>query len=241
MKRIAIIQSNYIPWKGYFDLIGSVDAFVFLDDVQFTRRDWRNRNKIKTAQGSIWLTVPVVSKGKYEQQIRETEVLQDGWEKKHLGSLYHSYSKAPFFKNYWQEVESLYAGAPCMKTISDLNWMFASRIMNFLGIETPVFWSHDIPHAGDKEQRLISICKAMDATHYLSGPAAADYIPDGAFEQACITLEYADYSGYPEYPQLHGAFDPYVSILDLLFNTGDSASDFMKYKTNKTSIIKKAA
>src|SRR5215217_4697059 len=110
-KTVAIVQSNYVPWKGYFDLVRSADEFVLYDDVQYTRRDWRNRNRIKTADGTQWLTVPVEVKGKYEQTIRETKVGDRGWAENHLTRLRHACGKAPFWRDYQQLLTELYAEA----------------------------------------------------------------------------------------------------------------------------------
>lgn len=227
-KRIAIVQSSYIPWKGYFDLINLVDEFVLFDDVQFTRRDWRNRNRIKTANGSHWLTIPVVSKGRFFQRIDETAVADGDWADLHWRSIELAYRKAPHFDRYAETVEGWYRQAAGETALSRINHLFLSGLCGLLGITTPFTWSRDYGGEGQKTERLVGICQAAGATAYLSGPSARDYMEPERFERAGIALEYMDYSGYPEYPQRHGPFEHAVSILDLLFNVGPDAPACMK-------------
>jgi WbqC-like protein family len=226
-KRVAIVQSCYIPWKGYFDLISLVDEFILYDDRQFTRRDWRNRNRIKTPQGTQWLTIPVNVKGRYEQRIDETTVSDPDWALKHWKTLTHAYAGAPHFDDYRAEVETLYRNATSSR-LSAINQLFLEAICKLLGIETRFSWSTDYEATGLKTERLVSLCRAAEATVYLSGPSARDYIDERLFAEAAIALEYMDYSGYPEYPQLHPPFEHAVTILDLLFSTGSDAPRFMK-------------
>jgi len=226
-KRVAIVQSNYIPWKGYFDLIRAVDEFVFLDDAQFTKRDWRNRNKILTANGPMWLSIPVVTKGKYQQSIDETEIAEP-WAERHWSSIRYNYAKAAHFGEMAAVVKELYDRAALEAKLSRVNYLMISGICSIIGIKTKLSWSRDYPVQGFKTDRLLSICVASGATHYLSGPAAASYLEIVRFTAAGMTVSYADYSSYPVYPQLHEPFKHDVSILDLLFNTGSAASTFMK-------------
>lgn len=226
-KRLAIVQSNYIPWKGYFDLIRSVDEFVFLDDAQFTRRDWRNRNRIKTPQGPIWLTIPVVSKGRFEQTIDETEISAP-WAKNHWITLQRNYARAPHFAEFAPAVKALFDGLADEPMLSVVNRRFISGLCMLLGIATPLRDSRYYDVYGTRTDRLVAICRAAGATHYLSGPSAGAYIELEKFSSQDITLSYADYTGYPGYPQLHGEFDHAVSVLDLIFSTGTNASAYMK-------------
>jgi hypothetical protein len=226
-KRVAIIQSNYIPWKGYFDIIRAVDEFVFLDDAQFTRRDWRNRNRIKTPNGTIWLTIPVVTKGRYEQAIDETEIAEP-WADRHWETLRMSYARAPRFAEFEPRVRALYEQAAAQTRLSQVNSLLIGGICEMLGIATRIAWSRDYPVQGAKTDRLLSILQAAGATHYLSGPAAKVSMELDKFAAAGIEVAFADYTGYPEYPQLHGAFEHGVSILDLLFHTGSDAINYMK-------------
>ena len=227
-KRIAIVQSSYLPWKGYFDLIRSVDEFVLYDDMQFTRRDWRSRNRIKTANGLLWLSVPVSVKGKYEQKIKDTEVLDPEWARKHWQSLRHAYAKAPFFQDHEAELERIYAELAHERRLSAINHRLITATCSFLGIKTPITWSMDYPQREGKSERLLSICQAAGADHYLSGPAARDYMDLELFRQNGVTVSFADYSGYREYPQLHGAFEHAVTALDLLFHVGPASADYSR-------------
>lgn len=223
MKKVAIIQSNYMPWKGYFDIIHDVDVFVFLDDVQMTKRDWRTRNKIKTPKGTEWLTVPV--SGGRDQLIYETEIVQDDWQHRHLKSLSTNYNRAPFFKNYQFLLDWLYGQTH--QNLSKFNRQTTQIICEMLGLKTQLLCSVDLAPQGAKDDRLIDICQKVGATLYISGPAARDYIVEEKFQTAGIELVFKDYSGYPEYPQLFPPFEHAVSILDLLFNCGPEAPHYI--------------
>lgn len=226
-KRVAISQSNYIPWKGYFDLINSVDEFIIYDDVQFTKCDWRNRNKIKTKDGLQWLTIPVHVKDKYLQKINETKVNNNNWQKEHWKGIIHNYSKAVHFKDYKGIFEELYFNTQS-DVLSEVNFSFISTICNILGIRTRFSWSSDYETSNDKTERLINLCKQVGATVYYTGPKAKEYINENEFERTNIKLVYFNYSGYPCYKQLWGKFVHEVSILDLIFNEGLNAKNFMK-------------
>ncbi len=227
MKKVAILQSNYIPWKGYFDLIAAVDEFILYDDMQYTRRDWRNRNKIKTPQGLMWCTVPVKVKGKYFQEIKNTEIDGTDWAKQHWRSMEQHYKKAAHFAEIASFVAPLYAQE--YKTISDSNRAFIVAICDYIGITTRITSSSDYVLADGKTERLVGLCEQAGATEYISGPAAKDYVVPELFEEANISLTWFDYAGYPQYPQLWGEFEHAVSILDLLFNCGKSAPSYMRY------------
>jgi hypothetical protein len=224
---VAIVQSSYIPWKGYFDIINQVDEFVLYDDRQFTRRDWRNRNLIKTPQGLHWLTIPVRVKGRFEQRIDETVISDQEWSNRHWKTISQAYRSAPFFKRFESDFAALYASSRDER-LSDVNRRFIELICGLLGIRTRMTWSTDYPAVGDRTERLVSLCRLAGAGEYLSGPSARTYIEEERFREAGIALRYMDYSGYPEYPQLHGAFEHGVSIIDLLFNVGPDAPQFMK-------------
>jgi hypothetical protein len=227
-RTIAIVQSNYIPWKGYFDLIHAVDEFILYDDMQFTRRDWRNRNRIKTPRGVQWLTIPVAVKGRYLQKIRETLVSDPAWGAAHWATLTHNYGKAPYFREYAPVFEPLYSDRS-ENSLSRINYAFICAICRILGIRTRISWSMDYgPLAEGQTERLGDLCKRAGGTHYLSGPLARDYIEPQVFEARGISLGFFDYSGYPEYPQRFGAFEHGVTVLDLLFNVGPDAPRFMK-------------
>jgi len=231
MKRLAISQSNYIPWKGYFDLINTVDEFILYDDMQYTRRDWRNRNKIKTKDGTKWLTIPVEVKGKYFQKINETKISDPGWGQDHWNTIYHNYSKAPFFNEYKDILQPVFLNTK-EEYLSKVNYIFLEAICGILGIKTKLSWSSEFELLEDRNERLLDICKRRNATDYYTGPSSKSYMDEALFAGEGITVHYFDNSGYPEYRQLHGEFDHAVSILDLLFNEGPGATSFMKSFNN---------
>jgi hypothetical protein len=226
-KRVAILQSNYIPWKGYFDLINSVDEFILYDDMQFTRRDWRNRNKIKTQTGVKWLTIPEAVKGKYFQKINETQIQEPDWGRRHYETLRANYLKTPYFHEYNSLLTELYLTDSSFY-LSEVNHRFLKAICDLLGIRTKISWSSDYELCDGKTERLVSLCQQADGQYYLSGPAAKDYIDTSCFDEAGIELGWMDYTKYPEYPQHFPPFDHAVTILDMLFNVGPDAPKYMK-------------
>lgn len=229
-KTIAIVQSNYIPWKGYFDLINMVDEFILYDEVQYTKNDWRNRNIIKSVQGVHWLTIPV--HGKISSTIKEITVANHNWATKHWKSLISNYSKAPFFKEYQSLLELAYDECKTLDFLSEINFKFISLICRILQIKTKLVWSTsystEIVSPLAKTDRLIELCKKAGASHYVSGPLARNYIDEQLFQQNGIELRYIDYSNYPVYEQLYDEFTHNVSILDLIFNTGKQVTQYMK-------------
>lgn len=226
MKKIAILQSNYVPWKGYFDIIKMADVFVIYDEVQYTKNDWRNRNQIKTPNGLSWLTIPVLQ-NTLNQKINETVVSQFNWNKKHWNSITCNYSKAPFYKTLESEFQQLYYSIET-QNLSEINQIFIKKIANFLKIETDIIDSKSLNLVGDKNERLIDAVKKLNGTHYISGPSAKNYLDVNKFEAESIQVEWVDYNGYPEYSQLHGDFKHNVSILDLIFNEGSNSNKFLK-------------
>lgn len=229
MKKVAILQSNYIPWKGYFDMIALVDEFIIYDDMQYTKNDWRNRNLIKTPQGALWLTVPVKLKGKFGQLIRDTELNGDYWRAQHWKTLSMNYRKSAHFDEIREFIEPLYGKSYC--TISELNRVFIEAVCNYLGIKATISNSWDYTLADGKTERLVDLCRQAGASEYISGPSAKDYIQANLFDEAGIKLTWFDYAGYPEYPQLWGEFTHGVSILDLLFNCGTESPNYMRFIT----------
>ena len=226
--KVAIIQSSYIPWKGYFDLINAVDHFVLFDDVQYTRRDWRNRNKVKTANGPTWLTIPVEVKGKYFQRIRDTKIADNAWADNHFHTIKHSYSKAECWKQSEKWLQSLYEQASQFEFLSEVNHLFITSICERLGIKTTMHWSSDFTLAEGKSEKLLSICEQLHGSSYVSGPAAKGYLNEECFTEVGIEVEWANYDDYPEYNQLHPPFCHTVSMLDLLINTGPDANNYLK-------------
>lgn len=226
MKKVAILQSNYIPWKGYFDIIAAVDEFILYDDVQFTKNDWRNRNKIKTPHGLEWLSVPVGQN--IDRKINEVLITDALWQKKHWKTLVSNYRRANCFDEMAEIFESLYLKRT-YKNLSELNRAFIETVCTYLNITTKISDSCDFKQTAGKVERLVDICGQVGANIYVSGPAAMSYLDESVFHSSGINVAWFDYSGYLEYPQLWGGFEHGVSILDLLFNCGKSSGQYMKY------------
>jgi hypothetical protein len=224
MNKVAICQSNYIPWRGYFDLIASADIFVIYDEVQYTKNDWRNRNLIKTANGLSWLTVPVRRESMY-QKISETLTMQTDWEKKHMKALTLNYSKSPFFQKYKDEIFEIYEN---FTSLSNLNVNMIKKICEILLIDTKIIESADLCLTGDRNSKLIDACIKLNANTYISGPSASCYLDTALFKSNNINVNWMDYSGYLEYPQRFGSFIGNVSILDLIFNVGPNSKNYLK-------------
>jgi len=231
-KTVVILQSNYIPWKGYFDLIGFADEFVFYDHVQFTKNDWRNRNKIQTPNGLMWLSIPVLNKGLFGQSVESTVAANDIWRKKHWKSLLNNYSKAPHFGCISGSIKSLYLEDE-ETNLSRINYKFISTICRLLNIQTRLTFSRDYDLPGGQTENLVAICSQLRATEYLTGPSAKNYLNEDLFIKNNITIKYADYSNYREYKQLYNPFEHGVSILDLLCCQGPNATAYMKFENEK--------
>ena len=223
--KVGVIQSNYIPWRGYFDFIDSVDLFVFHDDLQYTKNDWRNRNRILTPAGLQWLTVPVSYK-QVEQKIDEVAIdNSQNWAASHIRQLTAHYRRAPFFEDYIHEFAGIINGS--FTSISELNVAVCRWIMQVLNIRTPIRMSRALALSGKKTERLLELLTKVGATTYLSGPSASAYLDLDLFRRHGIRVEYKSYE-YPEYPQMQAGFSPAVSVLDLLLNTGPEARRYMK-------------
>ncbi len=227
--KAVILQPSYIPWRGYFDQIRRADLFVFYDDVQYDKRGWRNRNQIKSLHGKQWLTIPVYSRGAQTQNIpiNKIQIVWDSpWNETHLKAIFHSYGKTPYFDHYLPLLEKFYRRRD--ELLADFTIDFTVALARELGnTHTRFIRSSELTGVdGQKTDRLLQILQVVGATHYISGPSASDYIEQEKFDAAGISLEYMEYN-YPEYPQLYPPFDPYVSILDLLFMTGPEASTYI--------------
>lgn len=222
MKRVAVLQSNYIPWKGYFDIVTAVDEFILYDDVQFTKNDWRNRNLVKTVQGKKWLTIPVRVRSLH-QNINEVTVADRRWPIRHWRTISNNYRAAPYFSHYKDYLRKLFCETEELY-LSQINHRFLCAILEILDVKTKVTWSTDYaPIRGTGTERVVDLCRVAGATHYLSGPAAKAYIKSERFAEAGIELEYMDYAGYPEYSQPYPPFDHTVSIIDLILMCGPRA------------------
>lgn len=226
--RCVILQPSYIPWRGYFHQIALADVFIFYDDVQYDKHGWRNRNQIKTSQGKQWLTIPVHSGGATGGlPINQVRIdWAKPWNASHWKALNFAYGRAPCFKQYLPLLEPFYQRHD--EFLADFTIDLTTAIARALGIHhTRFIRSSDLTGiTGQKTDRLIQILKPLGVTHYISGPSAREYIEQEKFDAAGITLEYMTYD-YPAYPQLQSPFDPQVSILDLLFMTGDRALGFI--------------
>lgn len=227
--KVVILQPSYIPWRGFFHQIAMADLFVFYDDVQYDKRGWRNRNRIKTPQGPRWLTIPVLSKGAQTQHlpIDRIRICWDtAWNLDHWRAIEHAYRRAPYFGQYAPLLEPLYQGHPDL--LVDFTIPLTIELTRLLGIgQTRFLRSSEVSGiSGHKTDRLISLLQAVGGTHYISGPSARDYIEEGKFRDAGIPLEFMVYD-YPEYPQRYPPYDPQVSILDLLFMTGPRALSYI--------------
>lgn len=220
--KLAVLQSNYIPWKGYFDIIHDVDLFLFYDEVKYTKNDWRNRNIIKTSAGLQWVTLPC---GKnYHIPIDEVRFNDSiDWQRKHYQEIERAYGNAPYYEKYKEFLQYVYLERK-WEYLFELNRFLIEQISaEFLGIKTKFADSRKYHSEGVKAQKLLSLIQSTQADIYISGPAARDYIDEAEFNEKGITVVWKDYSGYPEYPQQFGAFEHKVSILDLLFNVGEDA------------------
>lgn len=228
-KKVAIIQPCYIPWKGYFDIINSVDEFIIYDDVQYTKRHWVNRNKIKTPQGLQWLTIPVNVKGRHKQKINEVTIVNHYWRKKHWKSIDFAYKKTAFFESYRHVVEGLFFNGS-ERNLLEINKSFIVKICLILGIQTKISVASDYNYEEytDNVSNVINLLKKANASIFINSPTAKQYMNESMFIPHGIQLLWADYLGYPEYTQLYPPFDHHVSIIDLIFNTGDDAPKYMK-------------
>lgn len=219
--RLGAIQSNYLPWRGYFDFIASCDVFVIHDCVQYTKGDWRNRNLVKLPDRKThWITVPV-SKCAVETKINEVEIAGE-WRGKHRGMLESSFCKSP----YKQQAMDLWECGD-FSNLSDLNVALIKRICAYLGIATPLIDSRDLNLKGAKTDRILDMCEKVGANIYLSGPAAKDYLEVELMADNGVAVEWKEYD-YPDYPQGWGEFNGRVTVLDLIANTGDKARDYLR-------------
>lgn len=236
--RLVALQSNYIPWKGYFDLLKGADLFVVYDSVQYTKNDWRNRNVLVGPNGSTWLTIPVQTSGRPTQRISEACVSDGRWARKHWMTVVQALGKRPHFARYQQEWEAWFTEAAELPMLHDINLVFLRGIARQLSIATPIvddteyhtgFEASD----GSATERLVALCESAGATTYITGPAGLNYMDLDAFRTANIAVEVIDYRGYPEYPQLSDPFTHGVSVLDLLANVGPDASSHLHTRTSR--------
>jgi hypothetical protein len=237
-KTIAILQSNYIPWKGYFDLMAAVDEFFILDEVQFTKRDWRNRNRIVSAGRVSWLTIPVRTAGHFRAPIDSIEIADPLWAKRHWSRLKTSYRESEHFRWLAPHLEGLYQRAAAISRLTEVNELFMRKLANLLDLPTRLARSNEVPRrAASATERLIEICQASDASVYVSGPSARAYIDASRFADAGIELRYVNYSGYPEYEQGTRVFDHHTSVLDTLFHCGPATRGHLTSLRDRSSFL----
>jgi hypothetical protein len=225
--RICIIQSCYIPWKGFFDLIGRCDEYVVYDSAQFVKGHWHNRNRIKTADGIKWLTIPVTTSGRLGQPIDQVEI-EKPWADQHWRMLQLAYKQAPFFEQFAPTVKAWYERADKKRRLTEVNAIFLFGITELLGMRTRIVRDAAYPADGVKTERLVGILRGAGADRYLSGPSARAYLDEALLASSGVATEWMSYEEYPEYPQLHGDFEHAVTILDLLFNTGAEAPRYLQ-------------
>jgi len=219
--RLSILQPSYLPWLGFFDQMIRADTFIFLDDVQFTRRDWRNRNKIRTREGWAWLTVPVLQKSQFKQSLKETRIDNSvPWRRKHKEAIRANYGQAPFFDLYFPALESVYNKH--WDFLLDLCFETLQILQAALNIKTLTLKASEMEMEAVKGERILAICRKLDATHYLTGDAAMNYLSEEEFRQNGITLETQNYQ-HPVYKQRYPGFVPHLSVIDLLFNVGEQS------------------
>lgn len=237
-KSVAILQSNYIPWKGYFDIISAVDEFVLFDEVQYTRRDWRNRNRIIFNDVPHWLSIPLQNAGNYNATIADMQVVDGDWAQKHWQKIAQAYAKAPFFKSVGPELRDLYMRAADLRALSEINAHFLQGMMRIIGLSCTVTSSLDVERRAETATaRLIEICLACEASEYVSGPAAKSYIDRVAFADAGLTLRYTQYEGYQSYPQFSDSFEHGVSMIDALLQLGPEAAQMLKSHTGREHLL----
>lgn len=226
--RVAVIQSSYIPWRGYFDFIASVDRFVVYDDVQYSSGSWRNRNRLKMPEGLRWITVPV--RASVSLAIDEVPISEAGkpWRNHHREMLERSLGEAPHFddaRRIWGE-----AAAATLSRLSELNIRLLAGVCEYLRIATPIVTARPFGAQGSKTRRLVDLLQKVGATMYLSGPTARAYLEESLFREAGIGLAYKSFD-YAEYPQRWGAFAGAVTVLDLIANTGPAAREFLRSRS----------
>lgn len=226
--RVAISQPTYLPWIGYLDLIDQVDLFVVLDNVQFAKRSWQQRNRIKTRRGLQWLTVPVVCSGRFDQSIEDVQICEPNFSTEHIRAIEHAYHRSQFFAQYFpelaQRIERNRAGL-----LVDLNLDLIQWAMGVLGVTSPLVRASSLSVTGKRTELLASICEAVGATHYISPRGSADYlIPEqDLIRSRGIEISFQTYE-HPEYFQLSPPFVPFASIIDLIFNEGETARFIMR-------------
>jgi hypothetical protein len=220
-------QPVYLPWLGLFHKIALADSFVWFDDVQYQKKDWNNRNKIKTKNGPIWLTVPVLSKNHFETKVGKIKINNDlPWAKKHLKSIQFSYSKSKYFDHYYEIFKDVYNKKWIF--LSDLNLHILKFFLKELKIEVPIVKLSDLKISGQKSDLVLNMCKQLKAKIYIFGGEGKNYADQEKFRGSGVEPIFQEYN-HPEYQQMHGDFISHLSIIDLLFNCGPECYDILMY------------
>lgn len=226
MTTLVVLQPSYLPWLGFFDQVKRSDVFVFYDDVQFDKNGWRNRNRVKTARGPVWLTVPVRHTGRAGQRIDQVEVdARARWARKHLRTMREAYAQAPFLDRYLPELADLLEREWTL--LVELDIALSRMMCGWFGLERPMYRSSQLNIGGSRNERLLALCRHFAADRYLSGDAAREYLDVGRFNDAGVAVEWHEFA-HPDYPQLHGAFVPFMSAIDCVLNVGDGCGALLE-------------
>ena len=228
MMLISIRQPGYLPYTGFFKKIQSCDVFVFLDDVQFEKNDWDNRNKIKTTEGDMWLTVPVLHK--FGEKLNEVKIANtENWREKHRKAIMMNYQKSSFFDDYWNDIDDILTKE--WEKLIDLNFNLISYFSSKLGINTKTIKSSELKINSTGSERLLEICQKLSADTYISGELGKNYLDEDIFQKADIDIIYEKFQ-HPHYSQLGKSFQPNMSVIDLLFNEGKNAKRILEESKN---------
>ena len=224
---VSVHQPQYLPWLGYFDKISRADVFVLLDNVQFKKNEWQNRNRIKTAQGTQWLTVPV--RYRFPQLMNTVEINDiERWQHRQRQALLSNYRRAPFWATLEGFFEEIFSGD--WRTISELNVFVVTRLAQILGIETPLHMASNLPSFPEHpDQRLAAITRYFGADTYLAGAGGHDYMDLKTYEEAGVRVIFQEYR-HPTYTQRFGDFEPYLSVIDLILNHGPDSLNILRGK-----------
>lgn len=228
--RICVAQSNYLPWLGYFALVDQADTFVLYDSAQFTKNDWRNRNRIRSESSAFWITIPCITSGRFGQSIRETQVKATGWARKHIASMQSCYSKSPHFAWFEDRLFPILTELKDEQSLSYTNEILIRLIAQDLNITTTVVSDNQYLVAGDRNSKLLQLCQQAGATEYLSGPAASNYLDRQRFMANGIRIKYMDYGSVEEFLIHQGNMaTDFLSIVDTIAHCGiDTVREFLR-------------
>ena len=220
----AVMQPTYLPWVGYFDLMDQVDVFVLLDDVAFSRQSWQQRNRVRTASGLTWLTIPVRRENPGSLQIRDVQIADPKFADKHWRTIEQAYARCPFFCGYRDSLREIFVGSEPWQSLAALNIRLIEWLAAAIGIQTPLLVASTLECGGRRGEHVAELCVATNATQYRSPPGAETYLREDAkcFVDRRLELSLHEYR-HPVYPQLHTPFLPHACALDLLFNRGSDA------------------